>query len=140
MLWQTLKITFIFIAVLVVGGYISHLMEQFASFWYHFPDIVDKESHVLFIDSLPAGIWTWFLLSHASGAFLTGFLLGRWVPQNSGYLFKFTALIWMFYSVLQILDVPHPLWFTISDLCLYYPLVYLGHDLSFRWTGFDRNS
>lgn len=140
MLWQTLKNTFIFILCLLTGGLSSYMAEQTVRINYHFPDVSDKESYAHFVQILPPGVWVWILLVHAAGVLITGFLLGKFLKDNSLFLYKLAALIWMFFGLVNILYVPHPLWYTISDLCIYYPMVYIGHKLSVRSMASDKNS
>jgi hypothetical protein len=140
MLWQTLKSTFIFFLCLLAGGIISYMAENAVRLRYLFPDIKDKESYAQFILDVPPGIWVWILMTHAAGALITGLLLGKFQQDNSLFLYKLAALIWMFYGLVNILYVPHPLWFTVSDLCVYYPMVYIGHQLSVLIFASGKNS
>jgi len=132
MLKQTLKNTFVFIIALILGGLISYLFEQIGYLVYDKPDISAKEIFEEYIITAPESVFAWLLLSHSFGAMTTGFVLGRFLANNSLFLYKVAALFWMFYGMLSILYVPHPIWFTISDLCIYFPMVFLGHQFAFN--------
>lgn len=127
MLSQTLKNTFIFIASLIIGGLIAYYIEVFGQMGYSKSDFSKPELYALYLESASPGFLAWILLSHALGALSTGYLLGKFLFNNSQFLFKIAALFWMFSGLIDILYVPHPIWFTISDLCVYYPMVHIGH-------------
>ncbi len=127
MLSSTLKNTATFIISIALGGLVVYMMQQVGHFKYPPPEGSSKELITQYIQNAPNGLLAWVLLSHSLGALTTGWLLGRFLANNSLFLYKVAALIWMFIGMINILYVPHPIWFTISDLCVYFPMVFIGH-------------
>ncbi len=132
MLDETFKNTFIFIIALIFGGLLSYLFQQIGYIIYEKPDTSTSDLFGAYIKTAPVGVFAWLILSHSLGAMSTGYLLGRFLANNSLFLYKVAALFWMFYGMLNMLYVPHPVWFTISDLCIYFPMVFLGHERAIK--------
>ncbi|MBK8516983.1 MAG: hypothetical protein IPL55_12100 [Saprospiraceae bacterium] len=73
-----------------------------------------------------------YLLIHALGAFLSGWIIGRFAASSWPLLAFVTGLIWTFIGVSEIVLLSHPLWYAISDTCVYLPMTILGLKLTAR--------
>jgi hypothetical protein len=66
------------------------------------------------------------LLAHGMGAFLSGVIVSNFTISASNIWIWVTALLWTLGGVINMVSIPHPLWFSIADTCIYLPMTILG--------------
>jgi len=132
---------FRYIAGLVSGfiaGFVAvGLIELIAIWLYPLPrgfDPNDLEAMEQHIASLPAGAFALVLIAHAIGAFLAGLVccaiaMRLWWPGVLALGGVFIAA-----GIMNIVQIPHPLWFGVVDLALYVPAAIAGGALGARLT------
>jgi len=70
------------------------------------------------------------LLAYVIGSFGAGFLTTAISPNKN--LALITGFILLISGTINVLLIPHPLWFTIISISLYIPFAYAGGIVSFR--------
>ncbi len=99
-------------AVTVVGliEYLAHMMYAPAVP----PDRHDPEAMRAFVAAMPTSAFLMILLAYAAGTFVGGSVASRVARSRAWrYAGSIGALILLF-ALLNIMMVPHPLWFTVA--------------------------
>ena len=129
----TLRNILVVIGALVAGSIIVYAFESISHIIFAPPaeiDTADIASLKTFMKNAPAGSLAIVLLAHAAGAMVSGWLIGRFVLSSQRMLAMIVGLVWTFFGVINLVLIPHPLWFTIADVCVYFPMTLLGLKLS----------
>ncbi len=93
-------------------------------------DVSNIKSFVANAYKLTTGHWLFALLSHAFGPLVSGCFVSRFVVSHHRQLLWIVALAWIIAGVLNLMAVPHPLWFKIADIIVYIPMTFIGAKLS----------
>ncbi len=114
----------------IAGVIIISIFELISNKMFPLPegfDFKDKEAFKVHLDSLPSAAFALVLIGHGIGALVGGFVASKMgkVQKRSGALF--VGLILMFAALLNLLSIPHPLWFSIINVLIYYPMAFLGY-------------
>ncbi|MCB2219058.1 MAG: hypothetical protein KQI35_01595 [Bacteroidetes bacterium] len=124
---------FSIIGGLLAGGIVVYLIEMLSSFVYPLPaeiDTGDIESMNAFIAQLPVGAFLFILLAWALGSFAGGLVAGIIHPDQRIRFALVVGVILMLFGLINLLTIPHPLWFWIAGLAVYIPAAYAGGILS----------
>lgn len=71
-------------------------------------------------------------LAHALGTFLAAFLIVKWVDKHHQKYAIGVGIWFLIGGALNVLMLPSPFWFTVTDLTLaYIPMAYMGYKLAF---------
>jgi hypothetical protein len=130
---QSLKNMLYLLLAMVVGSLVVYGIESLSHYLYPPPadmDTSNNDSIKMYMKMAPAGSLAIVLLGHALGAMVSGWLIGRFTSGSAPWLTVVAALIWTLLGLANLVMIPHPLWFTISDICIYYPMTVLGARLS----------
>jgi len=112
----------------VVAGVVAiMIVEMIGHAVYPLPpglDPRDREAIAAFIKSAPLGVMLFVLAAYAIGSFVAGLLarlLGRTRPPA-----LVAGAILMALGVVNLVMIPHPVWFWAVSLVLYVPLAWAG--------------
>lgn len=95
-------------------------------------DILDIESVRKHMTELPLISFIMVLVAYAAGS-LTGGMLASGIAEKMKMRQALIAgVVLQFMGIINLILVPHPLWFTIVSLLLYLPLAYLGGRIMLR--------
>jgi hypothetical protein len=117
---SSIKNMLVIIAAFLIGAIIVYLGE--ACIHKYHPFFVNGVNPS---DSLPAGVLALVLLFHAAGAFISGIIL----KKTDTFIITLVGLGWTLVGVVSILKVSQPIWYAISDTCIYLPMTLLGSKL-----------
>lgn len=129
----TLKNTMIVILAIVAGMIAMMLGHRVSNVILPPPDgfdVSNMESFIANAGKLTTGHWLLALLSHAFGPLVSGFIVARFVVSHHRQLLWIVALAWIIAGVLNLMAIPHPLWFKIADIMVYIPMTFIGAKLS----------
>lgn len=116
-----------FIIAFVIGLAVVFAIENLGHLIYPPPiDINSREDLQAYIGVAPLGSFAFVLLAHILGPFVTGFFIGKYSGNNSRRLSLVASIIWTLFGVINLILIKHPMWFVISDLCIFYPMTILG--------------
>ena len=129
----TVKNIIVFIGALVAGGVVVFGLESLSHQIFPLPaDInsTDIESLKNIMKNAPAGSLALVILAHAAGAMVSGWIIGRFAASSHRLLALGLGFLWTIAGVANLVMIPHPVWFSISDACVYLPMTLLGLKLS----------
>ena len=115
---------------IIAGGITVMLVESISSLMYPRPEGMawdDLEAMKEFVASLPMPAFLIVLVAHVAGAFVAGFVCyavskkaSVWFPLGLGGFF-------LLGGAMNLVSIPHPIWFAVADLVIYVPSAWLGH-------------
>ncbi|PCJ82266.1 MAG: hypothetical protein COA49_01860 [Bacteroidetes bacterium] len=119
---------------IAVGGLVVFLIErsghEMFSVYSNVPDIGEKEAFSTFVGNLPIKAFLLLLLAHSLGTVIAAFIatllsgLSRPIPAITIGVLMLSA------GVINLISIPHPVWYQISEIILYFPAALLGYKLS----------
>ena len=122
------------IAGVIAGTIVIYLVEMLSSKVYPPPpgvDIMkDKQALIEFIKNAPLSAMLLVLSGYVLGSFV-----GGWVSSRiSGSLRQalISGVVLMAFGIMNLVEIPQPLWFGISSTISYIPLAYLGGKLALK--------
>lgn len=124
--------TLVVIIAIVIGGLIIYFSEMLIKIIFPLPshiDPMDMESLKSYLPTAPVGSFALLILAHAAAAFISGWLISIFAKTNIQFLALITGLIWTLVGVTNIVMLPHPIWFSIADTCVFLPMTILGTKL-----------
>lgn len=124
---NSIKNMLVIIASFLLGGVVIFLGEALIH-TYH-PFYVEGSAAGEVVVKLPDGILALILLIHAMGAFVSGGFLKRFVIFADSFIITLVGLGWTLVGVVSLVSVSQPIWYTISDTCVYLPMTILGSKL-----------
>jgi len=128
-----LKNILIVISAIVAGMIAMMLGHQISNILLPPPDGMDvsnMESFVANAHKLTTGHWLLALLSHAFGPLVSGFIVARFVVSHHRQILWIVALAWVIAGILNLMSIPHPFWFKITDVLMYVPVTFIGAKLA----------
>ena len=126
---NSIKNTLVVIISILAGGLFVFLAESLIHQWYPLPTNVDPDdmkSIKQYMPNAPVGSLALMVLTHAIAAFISGWLIAKFAKSNVQFLALITGMIWTLVGVTNIVMIPHPIWFSIADTCIYLPMTILG--------------
>lgn len=111
--------------VMGIGEMISHTI-------YPMPEDLDQSDLQAlkdYISALPIGAFIAVLVAHALGSLAGGLVASKMAKVQKRSAALFAGLILLLAGVLNLISIPHPLWFSIADIALYTPMAILGYYL-----------
>ena len=70
------------------------------------------------------------VVAHALGAIISGIVIGKFAKVDAYFYTLIAGMIWTLVGIAQIITIPHPIWFSIADTCVYLPMTILGAKLA----------
>lgn len=119
-----LKNTLIVLFAIIAGGITIYLCEFIIEYLTKQP----MTDHTL-IKDYPKYL-VLILMAHGIGSIVTGWILGKLIRHHDNFLVLLAGLFWTIIGVANIVSVEHPVWFAISDTCIYLPMSVLGKKLA----------
>lgn len=130
---NSLKNIIVVIGAMIVGGVLIYGIESINDLIFPPPadlNTGDMEALKAYMQQAPAGSLAIILLAHACGAFISGWIISRFAASSIRMLVLITGMIWMITGVINLVVIPHPLWFSVADACVYLPMTIIGARLS----------
>lgn len=117
---------------LVAGAIVIGLLEMVNHTMHPLPDGLDAANRDVFKDyimTLPLTAFLFLLVAHGVGAMVGGFVASKMAQVQKRGAAMFVGFILVLAGVLNLLSVPHPLWFSIADVLIYTPMALVGNEL-----------
>ncbi|MBC7884670.1 MAG: hypothetical protein H7X99_04305 [Saprospiraceae bacterium] len=124
----TLKNILIVVVAIIIGSILVMCIEYVSPIIFPFPEGMDAgnmESLKENIGKLSTGNFIIALLAHAVGALISGWFIAKFAVSGINGLVLTTGIIWTVFGVINLVLIPHPTWFMISDICIYIPFTKL---------------
>ena len=122
------------IAGIIAGTIVIYLVEIVSLKVYPPPagvDVMkDKQALIEYIRSAPLSAMLIVLLGYVLGSFVAGWLSARISASIRQPLI--CGVVLMAFGIMNLVDIPQPLWFSISTTISYIPFAYLGGKLGMK--------
>lgn len=89
-------------------------------------DMQDPEAMAELVASMPAGALWFVVASYAAGSFVGGLVaafIGRSVQLRLALM---VGVLFLIAGIMNLVAIPHPLWFSIVSLLVFLPAAWLG--------------
>jgi hypothetical protein len=119
------------IAGVVIGTIVILVIEILGHHLYPFPPGLDPKDHqalAKFMMTAPIGAWLLVLFAYAAGSFVAG-ASGTWIGRKSWHGWACGGIL-MSLGLINLLLMPHPVWFWVASLALYLPAAWAGARLA----------
>ena len=116
----------------VAGAIVIGILERVSNSMHPYPenlDPIDLDAVANHISSLPMSAFITVLFAHAIGALVGGFIASKMAKVQKRSAALFVGLILLVAGVLNLVSIPHPLWFSIADVIIYTPFALLGNEV-----------
>lgn len=128
---NSLKNMLVIICSFVAGGGVIYLGEALIhTFHPYFTNSSPVEYNA---STLPAGILALIIILHALGAFVSGLLLKKFLISADSFIITLVGLGWTLVGVSSVFNESYPVWYAISDTCVYLPMTILGSKSVGKW-------
>ncbi|MBL4715766.1 MAG: hypothetical protein COC01_03635 [Bacteroidetes bacterium] len=116
-------------AGIITGGILIFLVEKLGHTIYPHPadfDYTDKEALAELIQNAPIGALLFVILAWTVGSFGGGLVAS--LISNEAKMRKalIVGVVLMLLGIMNMMMIPHPLWFWALGLAVYLPMAYLG--------------
>ena len=115
----------------VVGGaLVIGLLEMVSHRMNPLPDgfdFTDKAALTDHIANMPLSVFLFLLLAHGIGALVGGFIASKMAKVQKRGAAMFVGLILVLAGLLNLMAIPHPIWFSVSDILIYTPMALAGN-------------
>lgn len=78
----------------------------------------------------PLGALLLVLMAYALGSFLGGMVAARYAPTRPVMHALLAGAVLLFFGLMNLWQMPRPLWFTIVAILLFVPMAYFGGKMS----------
>lgn len=92
-------------------------------------DTKNLEAMKAYVASLPMGAMLFVLLSYVVGTFAGGWLATKIARVPQMHVPLTVGGIQLFFGIINLVMIPHPLWFAIASVLVFLPAAYLGGKL-----------
>jgi pimeloyl-ACP methyl ester carboxylesterase len=98
------------------------------------PNITEPEAFAAFIETLPLGAFLFLLFAHSIGTLISAFLATLFSGQSRPIPAIVVGVLMLSAGVINLISIPHPVWFQVSEVIIYLPAALLGYKLSLKAT------
>ena len=98
------------------------------------PNITEPEAFAAFIETLPLGAFLFLLFAHSLGTLISAFLATLISGHSRPVPAIVVGVLMLSAGVINLISIPHPVWFQISEVFLYLLSALLGYKLSLKVT------
>lgn len=105
------------------------LMEAISHMLYPLPkgfDFKNKEAVIEMVNNMPLGAFACLLIGYAFGSFSGGLVAAMLASEKRLRSALIVGSVVMLGGIMNIIMIPHPLWFAIATFFAYIPFAYLG--------------
>lgn len=92
-------------------------------------DTKNLEAMKAYTASLPMGALLFVLLSYVVGSFAGGWLAAKIARVAQMHVPLTVGGVQLFFGIINLLMIPHPLWFVVASVLVFLPAAYLGGKL-----------
>lgn len=90
----------------------------------------DREGMLEHIKGLPTLAYIILLVSHLAGSFMASITACKIATNQFLKIALGLGIFFMIMGIINMIRIPHPMWFMILDSCIYVPAAYLGYKIS----------
>ena len=114
--------------------FIASSGRDFFSEYQDVPNITEPEAFAVFIETLPLGAFILLLFSHSCGSIIAAFIATILSRHDRPTTAMAIGILMLAGGVRNLILIPHPVWYQISEGIIYLPAAFLGYKLSLKVT------
>jgi len=117
----------------IVGGLTIYAIESINMVRFPWPEdlsMEDKEAFAEYVSSLPVDAFITVIIAHLVGSFIAGFVCSKITPNKKLLLGTICGVLFLAGGIMNLVMIPHPLWFMVADLLVFVPFAWLGAKLA----------
>jgi len=123
----------LFLGVLVIF-FIETYGHHLFSVYQNVPNITEPEAFAAFIETLPLGAFLFLLFAHSLGTLISAFLATLISGHSRPLPAIVVGILMLSAGVINLISIPHPVWYQICEIIIYLPAALLGYKLSLKAT------
>jgi hypothetical protein len=120
----------------VVAAMVIFFLFEYISHSAHpFPKNLDMKNSVAmneYLSSIPFYVFVVVLAGYAVGSFVAGFIIGKMSGSPNRALPLIAGILFTVGAIINLVSIPHPIWFSVVNLLIYIPLVLAGHSTAMK--------
>jgi hypothetical protein len=120
------------VAGVILAGIVTYAVQKIGHQVYPPPtdlDMKNMEAMKDYVAALPMGAFLFLLLSYLAGSFAGGWLAAKIARPSQIHLPLTVGGVQLFFGIINLVVIPHPLWFAIASVIIFLPAAYLGGKL-----------
>lgn len=117
----------------IVGGLVIYGIESINMVRFPWPEnlsMQDKEAFAEYVVSLPLDALLTVIIAHALGSLVAGFACSKIASNKHIVLGLICGGVFLLGGIMNLVMIPHPLWFMVVDLLVFLPFAWLGAKLA----------
>ena len=121
---------------IVAAGIATYFVQSVSDRLFPLPpdlDITDFEAMKAHVATLPPLAFVIVLVAHFAGALFGGMVGAKVASSHQFKIALFIGAFMLAMGVLNLLTIPHPIWFMVADMFMYLPGAYLGYRIYQRY-------
>ena len=118
-----------------IGVFTISLVQYMGTMLYPLPphlNVQDPAAMGTFLTNAPLGSLFLVLMAYALGSFLAGMVASRYAPSKPVLHALLAGVILLFFGIVNLWLLPHPLWFVVTAVLVFLPMACFGGTMSFR--------
>jgi len=120
------------VAGVILAGIITFAVQKIGHQVYPPPENLDMknmEAMKAYVATLPMGPLLFVLLSYIVGSFAGGWLAAKIARTSQIHLPLTVGGVQLFFGLINLVMIPHPMWFAIASVIVFLPAAYFGGKL-----------
>lgn len=120
------------VAGVILAGVVTFAVQKIGHQVYPPPENLDTknmEAMKAYIATLPVGALLFVLLSYIVGSSAGGWLAAKIVRTSQIHLPLTVGGIQLLFGIMNLVTIPHPVWFAIASVIVFLPAAYFGGKL-----------
>lgn len=123
------------VAGVILAGIVVYAVEAIGHQVYPPPaglDMKNMEAMKNYVATLPMGALLFVLLAYVLGSFAGGWLAAKIARSSQIHVPLTVGGVQLFFGLINLLMIPHPLWFAIAAVIVFLPAAFLGGKLGVK--------
>jgi len=123
------------VAGVILAGIVTYAVQAIGHQVYPPPeglDMKNMEAMKAYVATLPMGALLFVLLAYILGSFAGGWLAAKIARTSQIHLPLTVGGVQLFFGIINLVMIPHPIWFAIASVIVFLPAAYLGGKLGVK--------
>jgi hypothetical protein len=123
------------VAGVILAGIVTFAVQKIGHQVYPPPadlDMKNMEAMKAYVSTLPMGALLFVLLSYLVGSFAGGWLAATIARTSQIHLPLTVGGVQLFFGIINLVMLPHPMWFAIAAVIVFLPAAYFGGKLGLK--------
>jgi len=120
------------VAGVILAGIVTYAVQAIGHKVYPPPeglDMKNMEAMKAYVSTLPTGALLFVLIAYVLGSFAGGWLATKIARTSQIHLPLTVGGVQLFFGIINLTMIPHPMWFAIASVIVFLPAAYFGGKL-----------